>query len=61
VAREALGGEVPAVLLTGETSPERLAELRGLGLPVLTKPVAPARLRALLGAVSGLRHASGGD
>jgi CheY-like chemotaxis protein len=50
-ARAALGGQVPAVIVTGETSPERLAELRALGLPVLTKPVAPARLRALLAAL----------
>jgi signal transduction histidine kinase/CheY-like chemotaxis protein len=52
-AREVLGSDAPAVLVTGETAPERLAELRSLGLPVLTKPVAPARLRALLGALSG--------
>jgi signal transduction histidine kinase/CheY-like chemotaxis protein len=53
VARGVLGPDAPAVLVTGETSPERLAELRELGLPVLTKPVAPARLRALLGALAG--------
>lgn len=37
--RAALGHAVRAVLLTGETSPERLREARASGLTVLHKPV----------------------
>src|SRR6185312_14744926 len=35
---------LPAIIVTGETPPERLAELDGAGIEVLHKPVAPARL-----------------
>jgi signal transduction histidine kinase len=40
--------QLPAALITGDTVPDRLERLRATGLPVLTKPLAPARLRALL-------------
>ena len=46
-----LSGEFPALriaLLTGNTRPERLAELRQSGIPVLLKPLPPHRLRAVL-------------
>ena len=36
--------DLPAIIVTGDTAPERLAELEGTGLEVLYKPVAPARL-----------------
>lgn len=39
---------VAAVLITGDTSPERLREIRDSGYRVLHKPVQPAKLRALL-------------
>lgn len=52
VAHEVLGARPPAVLVTGETAPDRLAELRALGLPLLTKPVAPIRLRAVLASLT---------
>ena len=45
---EALGSTPPAALVTGETNPARLEELRAAGWPVLRKPVRPAKLRALL-------------
>ncbi|MCF7989858.1 MAG: hybrid sensor histidine kinase/response regulator [Thiohalocapsa sp.] len=42
------GGPVPALLVTGDTAPDRLQEAQALGLPLLHKPVKPARLRAAL-------------
>lgn len=39
---------VSIVLISGDTAPERLCAAQGSGLPVLAKPVKPARLRALL-------------
>jgi signal transduction histidine kinase/ActR/RegA family two-component response regulator len=44
----ALGAEVPALIITGDTSVESLQRARALGRPVLHKPVQPARLRAAL-------------
>ena len=46
--RERVGADLPAALITGDTSPERLREARESGIPLLHKPVQPARLRALL-------------
>jgi len=46
--RERYGPDLPAALITGDTSPERLREARSGGIPLLHKPVQPARLRALL-------------
>jgi signal transduction histidine kinase/CheY-like chemotaxis protein len=39
-------GEVPAMLLTGDTAPERIREAQASGYPLLHKPVAHGRLRA---------------
>lgn len=39
---------VPAVIVTGDTSPEQLAELRASGLPVLHKPVEGERLTSTI-------------
>ncbi len=46
--RGRLGRAVPAVIVTGDTSPDVLAATGARGLPVLSKPVPPARLRAAL-------------
>ncbi|UCE32482.1 MAG: response regulator, partial [Burkholderiales bacterium] len=46
--RSALGKPVPAVLITGDTDPERVRMANQPGDPVLHKPVRPAQLRALL-------------
>ena len=46
--RERIGREVPALLITGDTAPERLREAQESGLPLLHKPVAPDRLRETL-------------
>jgi signal transduction histidine kinase/CheY-like chemotaxis protein len=47
--RTRLGFAVPALLITGDTAPERLREAAGSGLLLLHKPVARARLRAAVG------------
>jgi len=46
--RERFGPHLPAALITGDTAPERLREAKTSGIPLLHKPVQPARLRALL-------------
>lgn len=48
---------LPAVLITGDTGAEMLALTRDSGIPVLHKPVRPARLRALIN--RQLEYASG--
>jgi signal transduction histidine kinase len=40
--------DVPAVLLTGDTGPDRLRQAQTSGIPLLHKPVQPAELRSLL-------------
>ena len=39
---------VPAIIVTGDTQPERLREASAIGYPLLYKPLAPMRLRAAL-------------
>ncbi|OYT90970.1 MAG: hybrid sensor histidine kinase/response regulator [Burkholderiales bacterium PBB3] len=43
--RRLLGNEVSALLITGDTAPERLREALASGMPLLHKPVTPDRLR----------------
>jgi signal transduction histidine kinase/CheY-like chemotaxis protein len=45
--REKLDRRVPAILITGDTSAERLQEAEQAGLPILHKPTQPGKLRAL--------------
>jgi two-component system, sensor histidine kinase len=54
----ACGVRIPAILLTGETAPEKLREAQAGGYPLLHKPLAPGRLRAAVTTV--LRRAGGG-
>ncbi|MES2033800.1 MAG: hybrid sensor histidine kinase/response regulator [Pseudomonadota bacterium] len=42
--RAALGAQIPALLITGDTAPERLREARASGVPLLHKPVSPSAL-----------------
>jgi len=42
--RRVCGAGLPALLITGDTSPERLREAHATGLPLLHKPVAPDQL-----------------
>lgn len=37
--RQALGGPVPALILTGDTAPDRVLEIHRSGLKVLHKPI----------------------
>ena len=46
--RAAIGGRVPAVLVTAETSRSVLLAAQAAGIPLLHKPVSPLKLRALL-------------
>ena len=43
-----LGQRFVSVIITGDTSPERIREAKSLGRPVLFKSVVPGKLRALL-------------
>jgi len=43
-----LGRDIPGILLTGDTSPERLREARASGFRLLHKPVGIAELRAAI-------------
>ena len=42
------GAHIPAIIITGDTAPERLREAEASGHHLLHKPLAPAQLRALL-------------
>ena len=46
--RRACETQIPAVLITGDTAPDRINEAKQCGLPLLQKPVRPAKLRAML-------------
>ena len=46
----AFGRRVPAIIVTGDTRPERLREASEIGYLLLYKPLAPMRLRAALSA-----------
>jgi len=46
--RAAIGGRVPAVLVTAETSRAVLLHAQAAEIPLLHKPVSPLKLRALL-------------
>lgn len=46
--RRELGRPVPALIVTGDTAPERLREAKASGHALMSKPVAPERLREFL-------------
>jgi two-component system, sensor histidine kinase len=46
--RKAIDPELPAVLVTGTTVPERIEEMRRAGCELLVKPVSAERLRAVI-------------
>lgn len=48
ILRAAFGPHIPAALLTGDTAAETIQTISSIGLPVLHKPLKPARLRAFL-------------
>ena len=47
--RESLDLDIPAIIITGDTSPERLREVKGTGLELMHKPVASDELCRVLG------------
>lgn len=49
--RKRYGAGIPAILMTGDTNPETVTMAGQLGLPVLHKPLRPARLRAAVAAL----------
>jgi two-component system, sensor histidine kinase len=46
--REVMDENVPAILVSGDTNPDRIREADASGLPFLHKPINPAKLRALI-------------
>jgi len=46
--RGRFGQGIPALIVTGDSDPERLATIRGSGLEWMSKPVPVARLRSWL-------------
>jgi signal transduction histidine kinase/ActR/RegA family two-component response regulator len=46
--RQQYGHDIPAILVTGDTAPETILRIAQAGIPMLHKPLRPAKLRALL-------------
>ncbi|MEQ1663523.1 MAG: hybrid sensor histidine kinase/response regulator [Thiobacillus sp.] len=46
--RSTCGSQIPAVLVTGDTAPDTLRRIQAAELPLLHKPLRPAKLRALI-------------
>lgn len=46
--RELWGEDMPALVLTGDTAPQVLQEIRASGAVLLHKPIAPERLRSMM-------------
>lgn len=46
--REILGRNMPAIIATADTDPTLIAGIRSTGVPVLIKPINPARLRSAM-------------
>lgn len=55
------GRDIPAIIITGDTAPDRLREAEASGYHLLHKPLAPARLRALLSHVLSGRETAAGS
>lgn len=52
LVREALGAKIPALIVTGDTAPERLREARDSGVPLLHKPVSPVQLLRVISSLA---------
>nr|MBX2885567.1 hybrid sensor histidine kinase/response regulator [Granulosicoccus sp.] len=48
LVREELNADIPALIITGDTSPERVREASSSGMKLLHKPVSPAELIAVV-------------
>ena len=53
--RAAMGAEIQALIITGDTAPERLREARDSGVPLLHKPVSPMQLYRAISDSVGMR------
>src|SRR5262249_25580920 len=51
--RTLAGRQIPAIILTGDTAPERLIAARRKGYILLHKPIGKDQLRSLLGSIFG--------
>jgi signal transduction histidine kinase len=49
---KACNSDIPAIVLTGDTAPERIAEVKGSGFRLIHKPVTPTMLRQVLASVA---------
>ena len=56
--RQSFGGDLPALLITADRTPELRAEAERYGIGLQQKPVRPAALRAYLAQVSGMKRAA---
>ncbi|TCL75556.1 PAS domain-containing hybrid sensor histidine kinase/response regulator [Rhizobium sp. BK251] len=56
--RERFGGDIPALLITADRTPEVRAEAESHGIALQHKPVRPAALRAFITQISGQRRAA---
>lgn len=56
--RDLLGADLPGMLITGDTAPDRLSEAHASGIPLLHKPVQPAELRRRLVALLAHQEAA---
>jgi CheY-like chemotaxis protein len=59
--RKTLGMDIPAIIITGDTAPERLREAKQSGYPILHKPVQPEELMSMVHATLSHRQASSQD
>jgi signal transduction histidine kinase/CheY-like chemotaxis protein len=59
--RSALGAQIPAFLISGDTDPELLREAKASGYHLLHKPIGPAALRATLNHLLRGRREIGGQ
>jgi|GEM_PF-6944979 len=57
VVREEVNEEVTAIIVTGDTAPDRLSEARALGAPLLHEPVVADALYRCIDAVLVERYA----
>jgi CheY-like chemotaxis protein/anti-sigma regulatory factor (Ser/Thr protein kinase) len=53
--------DIPALIITGDTAPDRLREAQASGYQLLHKPVAPAKLRAFLQSVQRTISTTGSE
>ncbi len=56
--RGTFGHAIPAALLTGDTAPDTIQAIQSSGLPVLHKPLKPAKLRAFLSYLLNMNNRS---